>query len=125
MRFTLRGATLVDGTGRDPVRGSAVTIDDDRIAAVGDHDRAAREVALDGLTLLPGLIDAHTHLGSVPATRAPAGAVSVAEIAAQVFRNCELALDAGFTTCRETGGLDGGIVRAIDQGLVRGPRILP
>ena len=125
MRYTLRGATLVDGTGRDPVRGSVVTVDGERIAVVGDRDRAPREAALDGLTLLPGLIDAHTHLGSVAATRGQAGAVSVAEIAAQVFRNCELALEAGFTTCRETGGVDGGIVRAIDRGLVRGPRILP
>ena len=124
MSFTLRGATLIDGTGTDPLRAHAVTIDGDRITRVGTVERGGSQVELDGLTLLPGLIDAHTHLGSVPGTRAGAGATPAAEIAAQIFRNCELALDAGFTTCRETGGVDWGIVRAVDQGQVRGPRIL-
>src|SRR5215831_1116122 len=62
--FTLRGATLIDGTGSDPLRGHAVTVEGDRIARVGTVERGGSEVDLDGLTLLPGLIDAHTHLAA-------------------------------------------------------------
>jgi imidazolonepropionase-like amidohydrolase len=51
--------------------------------------------------------------------------ISAAEVAARVFRNCELALEAGFTTVRELGGLDGGVVGIIERGLVRGPRVFP
>jgi imidazolonepropionase-like amidohydrolase len=75
------------------------------------------------LTLLPGLIDAHSHFGIVEF--GGYGNTPVAVLAAQIFRNCELALDAGFTTVRDTGGIDGGVRQAIDRGLVRGPRIYP
>ena len=122
----LQGATLIDGTGAEPLRRAAVEIEGGTIRSVGGRAGTGPEaVDLEGLTLLPGLIDAHTHLGAVRGAGEPQGSVSIAELAGQVFRNCELALDAGFTTCRETGGVDGGIVRAIAQGLVRGPRILP
>jgi imidazolonepropionase-like amidohydrolase len=82
---------------------------------------------LTGLTILPGLIDAHSHLGvALPYTLlSHRGSASAAELAAHIFHNCALALDAGFTTCRELGGVDGGVARAIEAGLVRGPRILP
>lgn len=122
----LRGATLIDGTGAEPLRRAAVEIDGETIELVGGQARDDPTVVdLEGLTLLPGLIDAHTHLGAVRGAAAPEGMVSIAELAGELFRNCELALNAGFTTCRETGGVDGGVVRAIEQGLVVGPRILP
>ena len=82
---------------------------------------------LDGCTVLPGLIDAHTHLGIAFDMHhfANVGHIPNAEIAARVFAVCEATLQAGFTTCRDVGGLDGGVVRAIELGLVSGPRILP
>jgi imidazolonepropionase-like amidohydrolase len=120
----LRGATLIDGTGADPVRSASVLVDGARIGAIGAAGKAERVLDLEGCTLLPGLIDAHTHLG-IAYRFANAGDVSNAEVAAAIFENCRLALDSGFTTCRDLAGLDGGIVQAIDKGLVRGPRILP
>jgi imidazolonepropionase-like amidohydrolase len=128
MRLILRGAALIDGTGADPLRQSQVRIDGNRIAEVlpdaGRRETTdAQVIDLGGLTLLPGLIDAHAHFGLVDF--GPPGRVPVAVLAAQIFRNCELALDAGFTTVRDTGGLDGGVREAIDRGLVRGPRIYP
>jgi len=124
--IVLRGATLVDGTGRDPARDASVRIEGDRIAAIGDG-RAEQTFDLDGCTLLPGLIDAHTHLGIAYdlASNPQPGMIPAAEIAAGIFENCGLALDSGFTTCRDMAGLDGGVVRAISKGMVRGPRILP
>ncbi|QBI20840.1 amidohydrolase family protein [Egibacter rhizosphaerae] len=125
MVLTLDGPRLFDpvrGRISDPV---AVAISDDRIDAVGPA--AARRdtptVDLDGMVALPGLIEAHAHLGivgPVPDFRTPA-----AVTAALIFRNCALALEAGFTTARDCGGVDGGVAQAIARGHVRGPRLLP
>ncbi|HMC53380.1 MAG TPA: amidohydrolase family protein [Acidimicrobiales bacterium] len=123
MPVALRGATVIDGTGADP-RDVEVNIRGARIEFV--EARAGRSagtvVDLDGLTLLPGLIDAHTHFGIVDLSE---GHTPPAVTAARIFRNCALALEAGFTTVRDTGGIDGGVAAAVDLGLVRGPRILP
>ncbi|MFD9894902.1 amidohydrolase family protein [Amycolatopsis sp. NPDC059027] len=123
----LDGAVVVDGTGRDPLPGTGVLVENGRITRVGG-DRPARSGVLDctGLTLTPGLIDAHVHLGlSSPVDASLRYELSVAELAADIFDSCGQTLDAGFTTVRDTGGIDGGLVRAVERGRVRGPRILP
>jgi imidazolonepropionase-like amidohydrolase len=119
----LRGAMLVDGTGAEPRR-AEVSVTAGRIVEVSDSVATADRtvVDLEGLTLLPGLIDAHTHFGIVEFTDQH---TPPAVTAARIFRNCELSLDAGFTTVRDTGGIDGGVASAVELGLVRGPRILP
>ena len=126
MAIVFEGATLIDGTGRDPVADSTVVVEDERITSLGrSAPREAEVVDLTGLTLMPGLIDAHVHIGtSTDLSRAMGWSISVAETAAAMFRNCEQTLDAGFTTVRDTGGIDDGIVSAIAKGLVRGPRVI-
>ena len=126
MSIALRGATLIDATGRDPVRDSTVVVEEGRIPSVGGPaPRGAEELDLTGLTLVPGLIDAHVHLGtSTDFSRLLNRASSVAEMAAAMFQNCEQTLDAGFTTVRDTGGVDNGIAGVVEKGLVRGPRII-
>lgn len=124
MPLALRGATLIDGTGADPVGGATVVVEDGRIARVGaDAPRDADVIDLSGLTLLPGLIDAHVHLGA-----SIEGGMgfrhSVAEIAAAMFQNCAQTLDAGFTTVRDTGGVDAGIVAVMESGRMPGPRVI-
>jgi imidazolonepropionase-like amidohydrolase len=117
----LRVGVLIDGTGAPPRAGVDIAIGDGRIEGVSSSASGDETVDLRGLTVLPGLIDAHTHLGAVNRD----GSAPAAVAAAQLFANCGLALDAGFTTVRDAGGVDGGIVAAIDAGAVRGPRILP
>jgi len=131
MTLILRDATLIDGTGGEPKTKSSVVIEGDTIADITAQPTHRREDAqvydLSGLTVLPGLIDAHAHLGLVYdfAAEGDPGLVSPAEIAARAFENCNLCLDAGFTTVRDMCGVDGGIVRAIASGAVRGPRVYP
>jgi imidazolonepropionase-like amidohydrolase len=95
------------------------------LTAQSPASHGSHAIDLAGCTLLPGLIDAHAHLGLVFNFTADAGAMSAAEIAAKTFRNCELCLDAGFTTVRDMCGVDGGLVNAIEAGDVRGPRVFP
>ncbi len=122
----LLGASLLDGTGAELRTGVAVEIDDRTIRSIesdGSTRSDATTLDLGGLTLMPGLIDAHAHHGIVEvhdADRTP-----LAVIAARVVANLARTLDAGFTTTREMGGLDGGFAAAVASGLVPGPRLLP
>ncbi|HUO63600.1 MAG TPA: hypothetical protein VMT97_07855, partial [Terriglobales bacterium] len=62
--LVLGGASLIDGTGTEPVRGRSVVVEGDRITQVVDDARAprGRRIDLAGCTLLPGLINCHVHL---------------------------------------------------------------
>ncbi|MBW0101096.1 amidohydrolase family protein [Pseudonocardia sp. KRD291] len=122
----LIGATVVDGTGSDPQTGRAVLVEDGRIAAVGDAPPSGADVVdCAGLTLTPGLIDAHVHFGlSSPIDAGVTHGVSVAELAADMFENCRRTLACGFTTVRDTGGIDAGLAGVVAAGKVAGPRIL-
>ena len=115
----------MDGTGRDPVDGVDLKVVDGRIAELGKAPAGADALDLTGFTLTPGLIDAHVHLGIASTISELMGhQLSVAEIAADMFNNAAQTLDAGYTTVRDTGGIDGGLPKAIALGKVRGPRVL-
>ena len=59
--LVIRGATVVDGLGREPRRAD-VAVKDSRIAAIGEVGSDAAEVIdAGGLSLMPGIIDMHTH----------------------------------------------------------------
>jgi imidazolonepropionase-like amidohydrolase len=124
MAYRVLARSVIDGTGRDPLDDGAVTIDDDRIIAVGAAT-GGTGVPIDAtdLVVLPGLIDAHTHMGLVEGD--VLGVMPPALLAAHLFRNAELCLASGHTTAREVAGADGGLARAIEAGLVPGPRLFP
>jgi imidazolonepropionase-like amidohydrolase len=125
--LTLYAKRIVDGSGAPPFEGE-LTIGNGCIErltrhASDRHGRRADVIDLEGYTLLPGFVDAHSHVGIL--TFRPGDIRSVAETAAMIFRNCSQALDCGFTTLRDLAGVDGGVRRAIAAGTIRGPRILP
>jgi imidazolonepropionase-like amidohydrolase len=121
----LDGGTLADGTGRDPVPNPGVLIESGRIAAIGGNRPAGAEVTdCAGLLLTPGLIDAHVHMACSPFDASLRYDVSVAEMAADMFVNCQQTLAGGFTTVRDTGGIDRGLADVIRSGKMPGPRIL-
>ena len=123
------------GVNRD---GWVVLVRGNRIAAVGPRERvtvppSARQIALPGATLLPGLIDAHSHLFLHPYVETPwADQVLREPLALRVARATVAAqrtLEAGFTTLRDLGTegagfADVGLKQAIDQGIIPGPRLL-
>ena len=122
--FLLGGATILDATGTDPYRGSSVLVGDGHIRAIGELTSSdATAIDLSGLTLLPGLIDAHAHHGIVEVH--DADRIPLAVLAARIVANLGRTLQEGFTTSREMGGLDGGFAQAVAEGMVSGPRLFP
>jgi imidazolonepropionase-like amidohydrolase len=135
----VRAGTLIDGRSAEPRRNAEVLIRGERIAEVyaqGTRPTPADAQVLDlgGATLLPGLIDCHTHIflqGEVPA----AGGYDVQLLkypasyrVARAVVAARRALEQGFTTIRdvETEGAgygDVGIKQAINEGYIPGPRM--
>jgi imidazolonepropionase-like amidohydrolase len=127
----LRGATLIDGTGSSPVRDASVVISEGRIESIAAGARgpwpASHEVIdATGLTLLPGLIDCHDHLAFHGYELAARWGLSEQSSTRNVrtARVIEQTLGAGYTTIRDAGGLDAGFRAAVEEGLIKGPRLL-
>jgi len=110
-----------------------ITIVDGRIAAVAAQGAAipagARRVDLPGMTLLPGLIDMHTHITADPHYGGYRGLEFTDNFWTVVgVANAKKTLEAGFTTIRNVGSEnfnDVAIKQGIEQGIVPGPRIVP
>lgn len=123
--YWIVGATVVDGTGADPHEGIAIGVRNGRITGLGSAPAGAQTLDATGWTVTPGLIDAHVHLGlSSDINPSLRRELSVAELAADMFANCAQTLAGGFTTVRDTGGIDGGLPGVVAAGKMPGPRII-
>lgn len=129
----LRAARLIDGRGGAMLTPGMVRVDGERIVAVGarvEVPPGATLIDLGDATLLPGLIDLHTHLTNRMGVHWEDGLVSTtpAHDALWGASNARLTLLAGFTTCRDMGPtwpyVDIDLRKAIEQGAVPGPRLL-
>jgi imidazolonepropionase-like amidohydrolase len=132
----LRPAQVFDGVDPHPHAGWSVLVDGDKIKGVGPNLTApagARTIALPGTTLMPGLIEGHSHLFLHPYNEAKWDEQvlhePVALRTARAVVSAKETLDAGFTTERDLGTegagyADVGIKQAIDQGIIPGPRLL-
>jgi imidazolonepropionase-like amidohydrolase len=119
---------VLDGTSRERREDHHVLVEGDRIREVSDrpiNSAAAETVNLGGRTLLPGLIDAHVHALAVDVPLDRLSDRPVTLMTLQAARILEGMLLRGFTTVRDAAGADGGLAEAVEQSLVRGPRIFP
>ena len=121
-------AAVLDGMSAERREDHHVLVEDERIVEVSDrpitHGDAER-VDVAGRTLMPGLIDAHVHVIAVDAALARLAEQPLTLTTLQAGRVLEGMLARGFTTVRDAGGADGGLADAVEQGLVRGPRLFP
>lgn len=137
MRYSIVHATVVDGTGAEPVHDARVDVEDGRITWVGrladrPVDGETELVDATGKTVVPGLADCHVHLCHTLAREAewgpPAGRwLSEPEQVVNGVVQAQRALRAGLTTVRDLGSATEGIFaisRLTDTGTVQGPRIL-
>ena len=135
MTLAITAAWLWDGTGTgEAVRDGVVLIDGDRITAAGTAASTpippgATVIDRPGECLLPGLIDAHTHITVIPGLGNQIGQL-MQPIERQTMRgvgNLRRMLDSGVTTARimgEEGWLDVAFKEEIERGVVAGPRLL-
>jgi imidazolonepropionase-like amidohydrolase len=131
----LKPARVFDGVSPLPHEGWSVLVDGDRIAAVGrlEGPTSARVILLPNSTLLPGLIEGHSHLFLHPYDETlwddQVLHEPLALRTARAVVQAERTLQAGFTTERDLGTegagfADVGLKQAINQGIVPGPRLL-
>ncbi|MDE0132144.1 MAG: amidohydrolase family protein [bacterium] len=133
----IRAKALLDGTGAPPVRNAVVVVEGSRILAAGSQEAVeaprgpdVRELDYPDGYLLPGLIDAHTHLmfGAGEATYEEVIERDTDEIMLlRAARNAHLHLNAGVTTLRDCGARNQvtfDLRRGVDQGLALAPRLL-
>ena len=128
----LEAGRLVDVQAGNALTGQCISITDDKITAIascGPTPKGAERVDWSGFTVLPGLIDLHTHLADagqsadlgLPLKTSPAATALIGA------HNARLTLEAGFTTVRDVGtyrGLTDIALRdAINAGHVPGPRM--
>ncbi len=122
------GGRLIDGCGK-MVENATALIEKDRIQAVAPAveitlPEPARRYEITGKTIMPGLIDAHVHVGNIEISIDKTARLAPAVYIHLASRNLETDLDLGFTTLRDAGGLDRGFREAVDRGLISGPRLL-
>lgn len=121
-RILLRGGNVFDGTGTDPAPADVV-MEGDRIVDVGlglDGDVA---VDVAGRTILPGLFDCHVHVTFSHLDFMRMAQTPYSYRYYEAARNLEATLRAGITSVRDAGGADLGIKQAVEDGLIRGPRM--
>jgi len=128
----VRAARLIDGRGGAPIAPAVVVIRGERIEAAGAGvavPAGARVIDMGGATLLPGLIDLHTHLTSTGVHwEDELLKTTPGQAALHGAHNALVTLMAGFTTCRDMGPTwpftDIDLRKAIDEGVVPGPRLM-
>ena len=119
---------VFDGVTDALQRDAQVVIEAGRIKSVGKageggHGANIQTIDARGLTLMPGLIDAHVHAFAAAANLALVDTMAPSYISQFARASLEAMLARGFTSVRDAAGADYGINQAIERGYIRGPRL--
>lgn len=124
-QILIRNVSVWDGTSDKPSAEQSVLIEGNLIKSIGENLEAmAPATVIDGRgrLLIPGIIEAHTHL-ALPAAPAKLRSEDQGYLSALSVKAAESILMRGWTTVRDIGGPSQGLARAIDEGIVVGPRV--
>jgi imidazolonepropionase-like amidohydrolase len=137
MTIAIKSSLLIDGTGGSPIHNAVVLVEGERILDVGREadlgiPDGAEVIDLGDDTILPGLVDPHTHITINPGTRGLLGQLEGLEEpdalqGARAAHNLRLDFKSGITTQRviaEVHWNDIALRKAIDAGWIPGPRLL-
>ncbi|MEJ5914573.1 metal-dependent hydrolase family protein [Pseudokineococcus sp. 1T1Z-3] len=104
-----------------------VLVEDGRITSVGGEEVRGPEgvEVLDagGRTVMPGLVDAHVHVTAATADLFAQAEWAPSYVTAHATQILAGMLERGFTSVRDVGGADHGLAAAVEEGLLRGPRL--
>ena len=128
----IRGGTILEGLDLEPAEGRAIVIEGDRIARI-DAERNIgkgkdwRVIDAEGHTILPGLIDAHTHFFGSRSPDPMMWAIEARMLnCVRAVSDARKLLAHGFTTVRDVGSSNGvAIKRGVAEGSIIGPRVVP
>ncbi len=127
MKIHILNGNLLDTEKMELVGERHVTLAEGRIVEVSESipkSDADQTIDARGRSLMPGFIDAHVHHVITTMNFAKLQKFSPAELAISMAGLASATLQRGFTTVRDTGGNTTGLVRAIESGLCKGPRIV-
>ncbi len=126
MATLFTNARIVDGTADEPGPELDVLVEGGRVREVGGglSSGTADVIDLRGRTLMPGLIDCHVHVIAVVADLGRNALLPDAYVAARSALVMRDMLMRGFTTVRDMGGANGGLLRAVVEGLFPAPRLV-
>jgi imidazolonepropionase-like amidohydrolase len=113
---------VFDGT-MAPLSEADVVVEDGRIVEVGPGLDGDESVDCTGRTILPGLFDAHTHVIFSTLDWVEELVTPFSFKFYDAMRNLEATLATGITTVRDAAGADAGIKKAVDEGVIPGPRM--
>src|SRR5580658_174838 len=125
-RTTFINARIFDGVRTDYLDESVVIVEDGHIVAVDRKAGASINgdvIDVRGKVLMPGLIDAHCHVLASSLRVTDTETQPATYVASYATKMLGHALDSGFTTLRDVGGGDLGIARAVEDRLIKGPRV--
>jgi imidazolonepropionase-like amidohydrolase len=126
----LTNALLVDCTGDEPRERASVVVEGGRISEVRSGNSvptSGHDAVIDcaGMTLMPGLTDAHVHIGAVDVNILDQHREHPSNLVALMMAGIlEDTIHRGFTTVRDAGGTDWSFKAAVERGIVEGPRLL-
>ena len=125
----IKNVNIFNGKDDKLLRNQSVLVEGNLIKQIaGDSINATDATVIDGggRTLLPGFIEAHAHLMLMgPSLPAMESGTTWEDFAIHGTRMAEMYLMQGFTTVRDAGGANAGLRRAIDSGMIAGPRFYP
>lgn len=124
----IRNGLLIDGNGGEAKQNQVVVIANNQIAFVGDENNyvaSGNETVIDaqGGTILPGFIDTHVHMMMEFSPIAERLATPFSFMYYQAAQYLKTTLEAGITSVRDALGTDLGVKKAVDEGLIPGPRM--
>jgi imidazolonepropionase-like amidohydrolase len=127
-RIVFRGAHVFDGHTPHLLENHSVVVEDGQIVELRQGDASVSgdtTIDVGGRTLMPGLIDLHTHPCLTDVVGGKAFTARTEIVALHCKRSMEGSLMSGFTTLRDAGGTDPIYLRALEMGLIDGPRLYP
>ncbi len=128
MTLAITNGAIIDGRGGDPITGTTILIENERITAIGRADqvtlpREATVIDAMGGSILPGLIDTHVHF-TMEYPDVLRGLLTPPSLRLlQAIPRMRATLEAGVTTVRDAAGSPAGLKMAVERGIIAGPRM--